>query len=134
MIVLRTPKGWTCPRELDGHRLEDSWRAHQVPITDVVSNPGHLELLETWMRSYRPAELFDKKGRLISELRELAPTGARRISANPHANGGQLRKPRPSPHCASRYTVASRFRCYSCEYGYIVRGLRTVCCRPAPTS
>src|ERR1700674_5778352 len=97
MIVLRTPKGWTCPRELDGHRLEDSWRAHQVPITDVVSNPGHLELLETWMRSYRPAELFDKKGRLISELRELAPTGARRISANPHTNGGRLRKPLHMP-------------------------------------
>ena len=97
MIVLRTPKGWTCPRELDGHRLEDSWRAHQVPITDVVSNPGHLELLETWMRSYRPAELFDKNGRLISELRELAPTGTRRISANPHANGGRLRKPLQMP-------------------------------------
>jgi xylulose-5-phosphate/fructose-6-phosphate phosphoketolase len=92
MIILRTPKGWTCPRELDTHRLEDSWRAHQVPITDVVTNAGHLQLLETWMRSYRPAELFDESGRLIPELKELAPTGARRISANPHANGGQLRK------------------------------------------
>ncbi len=93
MIVMRTPKGWTCPKELDGHRIEGFWRAHQVPITDVTTNPAHLAALESWMRSYRPQELFDETGRLIPELRKLAPTGDRRMSANPHANGGLLRKP-----------------------------------------
>ena len=97
MIVLRSPKGWTCPKEIDGHRLEGSWRAHQIPITDPVTNPAHLKLLETWMRSYRPEELFDEKGALIAELREMAPTGTRRISGNPHANGGLLRKPLEMP-------------------------------------
>jgi xylulose-5-phosphate/fructose-6-phosphate phosphoketolase len=93
MIVLRTPKGWTAPKELDGHKLEGSWRSHQVPITDVISNPAHLKLLEQWMLSYRPHDLFDAKGRLIPELQALAPSGSRRISANPHANGGLLRRP-----------------------------------------
>jgi xylulose-5-phosphate/fructose-6-phosphate phosphoketolase len=93
MIILRTPKGWTCPKELDGHKLEGSWRSHQVPIMDVTSKPAHLKLLESWMHSYRPHELFDERGRLINELRELAPAGQRRISANLHANGGLLRKP-----------------------------------------
>ncbi|MGD0075357.1 MAG: phosphoketolase family protein [Candidatus Binataceae bacterium] len=97
MIILRTPKGWTAPKELDGHRIEGSWRAHQVPITDVASNPAHLKLLEQWMQSYRPRELFDPNGRLIAELRALAPTGTRRISANPHANGGLLREPLRMP-------------------------------------
>ncbi|HLH76379.1 MAG TPA: phosphoketolase family protein, partial [Candidatus Binataceae bacterium] len=93
MIILRTPKGWTAPKELDGHHLEGFWRAHQVPIPDVTTNPAHLRLLEQWMRSYRPQELFDEQGRLIPELRELAPRGTRRMSANPHANGGLLREP-----------------------------------------
>lgn len=93
MIVLRTPKGWTAPAELDGHRLEGSWRAHQIPIPDVVDNPAHLRILEAWMRSYRPEDLFDANGRLVPELKALAPTGARRMSANPHANGGLLRIP-----------------------------------------
>jgi xylulose-5-phosphate/fructose-6-phosphate phosphoketolase len=97
MIVLRTPKGWTAPKEVDGHKLEGFWRAHQVPIADVVDNPTHLKILETWMRSYEPQKLFDKSGRLIPELRELAPTGDRRISANPHANGGTLREPLVMP-------------------------------------
>ncbi len=98
MIVMRTPKGWTCPKELDGKRLEGFWRAHQaVPITDPVTNPAHLKLVETWMHSYRPEELFDQRGGLIPELREMAPTGDRRISANPHANGGLLRKPLKLP-------------------------------------
>jgi xylulose-5-phosphate/fructose-6-phosphate phosphoketolase len=91
VVILRTPKGWTCPREVDGHQVEGTWRAHQVPILDVTGNPAHLHQLEEWMRSYRPRELFDEAGRLIAELRELAPTGTRRISANPHANGGRLR-------------------------------------------
>ncbi len=97
MIILRSPKGWTGPRELDGHKVEGFWRAHQVPILDVTSNPAHLQQLEAWMRSYKPDELFDDTGRLIPELRELAPQGNRRISANPHANGGTLRKPLDLP-------------------------------------
>ncbi len=93
MIILRSPKGWTGPKEVDGHRVEGFWRAHQVPVLDVQSNPGHLRIVEEWMRSYRPEELFDENGTLMPELRELPPTGERRMSANPHANGGKLRKP-----------------------------------------
>ena len=87
MIILRTPKGWTCPREVDGKPTEGTWRAHQVPMGDM-GHPGHVKLLETWMKSYRPQELFDTTGRLRSELAGLAPEGERRMSANPHANGG----------------------------------------------
>jgi len=93
MIVLRSPKGWTGPEEVDGHRVEGSWRSHQVPLAEVRSNPAHLAQLECWLRGYRPDELFDEAGRLVPELRALAPTGTRRMSANPHANGGLLRKP-----------------------------------------
>ncbi|HVC44701.1 MAG TPA: phosphoketolase family protein [Candidatus Binataceae bacterium] len=97
MIVMRTPKGWTAPKEVDGKRIEGSWRAHQVPITEVTSNAAHLKLLETWMRGYGPEELFDERGALIPELKELAPGGHKRISANPHGNGGLLRKPLRMP-------------------------------------
>ncbi len=93
MIILRSPKGWTGPKEVDGHKVEGFWRAHQVPVLDVQSNPAHLRMVEDWMRSYKPDELFDESGRLVEELRELAPKGERRMSANPHANGGKLRKP-----------------------------------------
>ena len=92
MIILRSPKGWTGPKEVDGHRVEGFWRAHQVPVLDVQTNPEHLQIVERWMRSYRPEELFDERGTLRPELRELPPTGDRRMSANPHANGGKLRK------------------------------------------
>jgi xylulose-5-phosphate/fructose-6-phosphate phosphoketolase len=92
MIILRSPKGWTAPRKIDGRYLEGFWRAHQIPIADVTTNPSHLELLETWMRSYKPEELFDDAGRLIPELKSLAPKALRRMSANPVANGGLLRK------------------------------------------
>ena len=91
MIVLRTPKGWTGPKEVDGHKVEGFWRAHQVPF-QVHENPAHLKLLEEWMRSYRPEELFNGNGKLIPELKELAPPGPRRLSANPIANGGLVRK------------------------------------------
>ena len=92
MIVLRSPKGWTAPAEVDGHKVEGLWRSHQVPLAGVKKNSAHLKLLEQWMRSYKPDELFDANGQLIAELRELAPTGNRRMGANPHANGGQLKK------------------------------------------
>ncbi|HZG92916.1 MAG TPA: phosphoketolase family protein [Pseudonocardia sp.] len=90
MIVLRTPKGWTGPKEVDGKHVEGTWRSHQVPLSGTRSHAGHRAQLEEWMRSYRPEELFDQTGRLVPELRALAPTGERRMSANPHANGGLL--------------------------------------------
>ena len=89
-IVLKTPKGWTGPKVVDGKPVEGTFRAHQVPLAEVRTNPAHLKLLEEWMRSYRPEELFEKSGRLRPELAELAPQGARRMGANPHANGGSL--------------------------------------------
>jgi len=92
VIILRSPKGWTGPKEVDGHKVENFWRAHQVPVLEVQSNPEHLRIVEQWMRSYRPGELFDEHGTLVAELRDLAPVGERRMSANPHANGGKLRK------------------------------------------
>ena len=92
MIVLRSPKGWTGPKIVDGHKVEGTWRAHQVPVSDPATNETHMRLVEDWLRSYKPEELFDACGRLIAELQELAPLGPRRISANPHANGGLLRK------------------------------------------
>jgi xylulose-5-phosphate/fructose-6-phosphate phosphoketolase len=90
MIVLRSPKGWTGPRELDGVQVEGSWRSHQVPMTDVRENPKHLDVLDEWLRSYRAEELFDAEGRLAPDLAALAPRGEKRMSANPHANGGAL--------------------------------------------
>jgi len=90
MIVLRTPKGWTGPDKVDGKPVEDTWRSHQVPMSDVRDNPKHLAVLEKWLRSYRPDELFDEQGVLRAELADLAPSGARRMSATPHANGGLL--------------------------------------------
>src|ERR671936_1258664 len=90
MIVLRTPKGWTGPKEVDGVPVEGTWRSHQVPVLAAREDPGHLRILEGWLRSYRPEELFDEHGRLAPELAELPPRGDRRMSANPHANGGSL--------------------------------------------
>jgi xylulose-5-phosphate/fructose-6-phosphate phosphoketolase len=92
MIVLRSPKGWTGPKTVNGHKVEGYWRAHQVPLAEVRTKPSHLKQLEDWMKSYRPQQLFDKAGQLIPELKALAPTGTRRMGANPHANGGLLRK------------------------------------------
>ena len=89
MIIFRTPKGWTCPATIDGKKCEDYWRSHQVPMGDM-DKPGHVEILENWMKSYRPEELFDSNGMLKPELAELAPRGERRMSANPHTNGGTL--------------------------------------------
>lgn len=96
MIVLRSPKGWTGPAFVDGLPVEGTWRAHQVPLADL-GKPGHLAMLEQWMRSYRPHELFDGNGTLVPELAELPPTGRQRMSANPHANGGTLWKPLHMP-------------------------------------
>jgi xylulose-5-phosphate/fructose-6-phosphate phosphoketolase len=92
MIVLRTPKGWTGPRQVNNHQVEGYWRSHQVPMGGMHENPQHLRELEGWMKSYRPEELFDQEGRLLDSLRALSPRGQRRMSANPHANGGQLRR------------------------------------------
>jgi len=105
MVVLRSPKGWTGPKEIGGHKVEGSWRSHQVPFSDVRGNAANLKLLEDWLRSYRPDELFDAHGRLESELRSLAPLGRRRMSANPHANGGLLRKDLKMPDFR-RYAVS----------------------------
>ncbi len=88
MLVLRTPKGWTGPHEVDGKQVEGTWRSHQVPLSAARDDPEHLRLLETWLRSYRPEELFDERGALVTELGALAPDGERRMGANPHANGG----------------------------------------------
>jgi xylulose-5-phosphate/fructose-6-phosphate phosphoketolase len=112
MIILRTPKGWTGPRELDGVPVENSWRSHQVPMTDVRENPPHLRVLEEWMRSYHPEELFDESGALVPDLAALPPTGARRLSANPHANGGLL----------LRELVLPDFRDYAVEVDEPCRG------------
>jgi xylulose-5-phosphate/fructose-6-phosphate phosphoketolase len=92
MVILRSPKGWTGPKEVDGHKVEGFWRAHQVPMAEMHEKPSHLALLDEWLRGYRPQELFDEAGRLLPELRELAPKGERRMGANPHANGGLLRR------------------------------------------
>jgi xylulose-5-phosphate/fructose-6-phosphate phosphoketolase len=104
MIVFRTPKGWTGPKFVDGQPVEGTWRAHQVPIADF-KKPEHLQQLEDWMRSYRPAELFDEQGKFREELAALAPTGHRRMGSNPHANGGELLQPLSMPHIQD-YAVA----------------------------
>jgi len=92
MIILRSPKGWTGPKEVDNHKVEGFWRSHQVPLAELHEKPAHLAQLEAWLRSYRPEELFNEAGQLLPELRELAPKGPRRLGANPHANGGLLRR------------------------------------------
>ena len=101
MIILRTPKGWTCPKEVDGIPIEGTFRAHQVPLSTVCENPEHLKMLEAWMRKYRPDELFDKEGRLIVELAALAPDGNLRMGASPHVNGGRLLKALDLPDFAN---------------------------------
>jgi xylulose-5-phosphate/fructose-6-phosphate phosphoketolase len=93
MLVLRTPKGWTGPKEVDGKPVEGTWRAHQVPVAELRQKPGHLKILEQWMRSYKPEELFDGHGELVAELAALPPKGRRRMGMNPHANGGLLLEP-----------------------------------------
>ncbi|MBE9010583.1 phosphoketolase family protein [Pseudanabaenaceae cyanobacterium LEGE 13415] len=92
MLILRTPKGWTGPKVVDGVQIENTYRSHQVPLSEMASKPDHLRMLEEWMKSYKPEELFDEKGKLVPELAELAPKGDRRMGANPHANGGVLLK------------------------------------------
>src|SRR5690606_24330103 len=90
MLILRTPKGWTGPKEVNGEPVADTWRSHQVPLAGMRDNPAHLAALERWLRSYRPEELFDATGAPVQQLRDLPPKGERRMSANPHANGGVL--------------------------------------------
>ncbi len=109
MIVLRTPKGWTGPKEVDGLPSEGSFRSHQVPLAEVRTNPEHLAQLEEWMRSYRPEELFDEAGTVRPEATALAPEGALRMSANPHANGGLLMRELELPDFRA-YAVEVRAR------------------------
>src|SRR6185369_12271409 len=90
VLVLRTPKGWTGPREVDGKRVEGTWRSHQVPLSGLASDPAHLRMLENWMRGYQPEDLFTDEGEPQPGIVALAPEGARRMGANPHANGGLL--------------------------------------------
>jgi xylulose-5-phosphate/fructose-6-phosphate phosphoketolase len=97
MIVLRSPKGWTGPKEVDGHKVEGFWRAHQVPMGNIKENPQHMAQLEAWLKSYAPEQLFDVNGQLMPELKQLAPLGNKRMSANPQGNGGLLRKPLRMP-------------------------------------
>jgi xylulose-5-phosphate/fructose-6-phosphate phosphoketolase len=92
IIILKTPKGWTCPKKVDGKKVEDFWRSHQVPFAEFDKKPEHLKILEKWMKSYKPEELFDEEGKLLPELAALAPPGERRMGANPHSNGGLLLK------------------------------------------
>lgn len=99
MLVLRTPKGWTGPKRVDGRKAEGTWRSHQVPLADIINNPQHLEALAEWMKSYRPEELFDVNGVPVSALRALVPAGDRRMGASPHANGGRLLKDLRLPDC-----------------------------------
>ncbi|MBW8311119.1 MAG: phosphoketolase family protein [Rhizobium sp.] len=108
MIVLRSPKGWTGPKFVDGQKVEGSWRAHQVPLKNVRSQPAQLEALEAWLRSYRPEELFDAQGRLVAPLKRLAPRGHRRMGANPHANGGLLRRDLRMPKLADYAVTVTR--------------------------
>ena len=98
MLILKTPKGWTGPKQVDGKPVEGTWRSHQVPVDDVRKNPEHLKILEDWMRSYKPEELFDKEGKVRDEITALAPKGRRRMGMNPHANGGLLLEPLTMPH------------------------------------
>ena len=107
MIVLRSPKGWTAPHEVEGHRLEGFWRAHQVPLPDVKKDPEQLRLLESWMRSQKPEELFDGHGKFVAEFRELAPVGNRRMSAN-LARQRRTHQARPSPARLPRVRRAVR--------------------------
>ena len=123
MIILRTPKGWTGPEEVDGKKTEDSWRSHQVPFAEMATKPGHVKMLEEWMKSYKPKELFDETGKLVPTLAELAPKGHRRMGDNPHANGGIVLKdlkmpdfreyavdvPRPGAVVAEATRVMGRF-------------------------
>ncbi|MDE3108361.1 MAG: phosphoketolase family protein [Acidobacteriota bacterium] len=98
LLVMRTPKGWTGPKEVDGKPVEGTWRAHQVPVAEFDKHPEHLKILDDWMRSYRPAELFDANGKFVAELAELAPQGNRRMGSNPHTNGGLLLKDLAMPN------------------------------------
>ncbi len=121
MIVLRTPKGWTGPKQVDGHKVEDFWRAHQVPF-QISDNPAHLKLLEDWMRSYQPEKLFQENGKLIPALKALAPAGSRRMSANPVANGGLVRKPLRLPDFRSYAVQVAKPGTTMAENTYLLGG------------
>jgi len=126
MIVLRSPKGWTAPRKVSGHNLEGYWRAHQIPLADVATNKEHFDLLESWMRSYKPEELFDVDGQLVPELRALAPEGNARMSANPVANGGSIRRSLRLPEFADYALSVNPGATYGPSMGNFAKYLRDV--------
>ncbi|MGI4830772.1 MAG: phosphoketolase, partial [Janthinobacterium lividum] len=127
MIVLRSPKGWTGPKEVHGHKVENFWRAHQVPVLDPTTDATSLAIVENWLRSYKPEELFDEHGTLVPELQALAPDGERRITANPHANGGVLCRPLDLPKFQD-YAVAitAPAKTYESPTGTLATFLRDV--------
>lgn len=133
MIVLKTPKGWTCPKTVDGRKVEGYWRAHQVPFE--INSAAHLQLLEDWMRSYRPQELFDQEGHLDADIASLAPAGLRRMSANPHTNGGELLRALRLPDYVT-YAVPVQSPGQTDAEATRVMGefLRDVCARTRPTA
>ena len=127
MLVLRSPKGWTGPAEVDGHKLENFWRSHQVPIPDVKTNPKHLQQLEAWLKSYRPWELFDETGAIRPEIRSLSPKGERRMGSNPHTNGGVLRRnlvfPDLTNYAVAVETPGTRVHANTAPLGELIRDL-----------
>ena len=127
MLVMRSPKGWTGPAEVDGQKLENFWRSHQVPITDAKTNPKHLQQLEAWLKSYRPWELFDETGAIRPEIRSLSPKGERRMGSNPHTNGGVLRRnlvfPDLTNYAVAVETPGTRVHANTAPLGELIRDL-----------
>ena len=128
MLVMRSPKGWTGPAEVDGKKLENFWCSHQVPITDAKTNPKHLQQLEAWLKSYRPWVLFDETGAIRPEIRSLSPKGERRMGSNPHTNGGVLRRnlvfPDLTNYAMAVETAGTRVHANTTPLGELIREMK----------
>ena len=131
MIILKTPKGWTGPKEVDGLKTEGFWRSHQVPFAEMATKPAHVKLLEQWMKSYRPDELFDDAGVLKPEIAALAPAGIRRMSANPHANGGLLMRELELPEITDYAVTVATPGGHDAEATAVMAGYCAMSCAPA---